>query len=206
MRDQRLAIAIAVIVVLALILTIDLTQHSWVDIGEGIGGWTTAAALIFVGLAFFQTRKQTHLMQQSIGRAWIGGGTDPLTQCKIAIRVDRLILYCKNYGQLPARVSGIRSAINESQLTKLQLRSAQENPLKQIIFPDNQGDFTTIQKVDIKSHEDKTIWIGFIVRYEATSESVGEYGIIGTYVSSQVGAAYFKQTDEWFEPSRDEYQ
>jgi hypothetical protein len=203
MRDQRLAIAIAVIVVLASILTIDFTQHSWVDIGEGIGGWTTAAALIFVGLAFFQTRKQTHLMQQSIGRAWIGGGTDPRTERKIVRNVDRLVLYCKNYGQLPARVSGVRSAISESQLTKLQLRSAQENPLKQIIFPDNQGEFTS-QKVDIKSHEDKTIWIGFIVRYEAISQSVGEYGIIGTYVSSHVGAAYFEHTDEWFEPSRDE--
>lgn len=149
---------------------------------------------------------ETNAPHATINRTGLDRRGNRSTQCKIAIRVDRLVLYCKNYGQLPARVSGVRSTINESELTKLQLRSAQENPLKQVIFPDNQGDFTTIQKVDIKSHEDKTIWIGFIVRYEATSESVGEYGIIGTYVSSQVGAAYFKQTDEWFEPSRDEYQ
>ena len=49
----------------------------------------------------------------------------------------------------------------------------------------------------VGNREDKTIWIGFIVRYEATSESVGEYGFIGTYVISPVGAS-FKQTDEWF--------
>jgi hypothetical protein len=95
-------------------------------------------------------------------------------------------------------VSWVKSAICESQLTELQVSTAPETPSEQIIFPNHQAQFSTRQKVDIKNREDKTIWVGFIVRYEATPESVGEYGIMEKYTSGPAGA-YFEQTGEWFE-------
>jgi hypothetical protein len=176
----------------------DETAPWWLDILTAAGGAATAAALFVVAYQAKLTRRQTDLMQQSIGRAWIGGGADPRFGLKVVRNVDRLVLYCKNYGQLPARISWVKSTISESQLNELQVRTAPENPSEQIIFPNHQVEFSTRQKVDIKHHEDKIIWVGFIVRYEATSESVGEYGIMEKYISGPAGA-YFEQTGEWFE-------
>lgn len=45
-------------------------------------------------------RGLARLMQEQIGRAWIGSGTDHGQ--KVSYEFDRLVLYCRNYGRIPA--------------------------------------------------------------------------------------------------------
>jgi hypothetical protein len=178
-----------------------MTLPLWVDYSQAIGGIATAIALGFIGIQTFTSRKQTALMQEQIGRAWIGGAIDSTRRSKVRYENDRFVLRCKNYGKIVARISWTKSVIGKFPLTKSDINKRPKNPTKKIIFPDHEEEFSTNENIGIdKSTEDVEIWFGFIVRYEGNSNP-GEYGIVGKYVrKNRLGS--FIHLDEWFEAKR----
>ena len=74
----------------------------WVDYFQAIGGLATAITLGFLGYQAILSKKQTALIQEQIG-TWIGASTESLNNPKVRKEGDRLVLYCKNYGNIPLR-------------------------------------------------------------------------------------------------------
>jgi Putative DNA-binding domain len=151
------------------------------------------------GLTGFLMNKD--LMQEQVGRAWIGPGTSPLNHQKVSYEFDQLALYCRNYGQHPAEVLWMKSCTSRSELTESDIRVTSGSP-STTIFPNQEHKFLT-DRVPLvspnESSQEIIIWFGFIVRYLAHSKDEGEYGILGTFHRNRI-ASWSEQTDEWFKP------
>lgn len=174
----------------------------WVDYFQAIGGLATAIALGFLGYQAILSKKQTGLIQEQIGRAWIGASTESLNEPKVRKEGDRLVLYCKNYGSIPAKIVWVKSAISESEVKDSDIHA--KSHTKTLIFPGHERNFSTGDYPSPpRPFQETGIWIGFIVRYDVPhSRNKGEYGILGKFFTNQTGAAYPSDTDEWFEPKR----
>jgi hypothetical protein len=175
---------------------------SWVEYFQAIGGLATAIALGFLGYQAILSKKQTGLIQEQIGRAWIGASTESLNSPKVRKEGDRLVLYCRNYGNIPAKTVWVKSAISESEIKDSDIHT--KSLTKTLIFPGHERNFSTGNyPFPARPFQETSIWFGFIVRYEVPhSRDKGEYGILGKFVTNQTGAAYPSDTDEWFESKR----
>lgn len=180
----------------------EMQPPSWIDVSQAIGGLATAAALFVIWFQARMTSRQTHIMEEQLGRAWIGPGSDIRTGQKISVNFNRLILHCKNYGQQPAEILWTKSIISNSEVTESIIRATSESPTDTIIFPNYPGEFQTGSDINIpvRPPQEVVIWFGFIVRYLVRTKDEGEYGIIGKFHFNLVGS-WPEQTKEWYKPS-----
>jgi ABC-type antimicrobial peptide transport system permease subunit len=220
MRNQRpcliltiLAIAVGVAVVV-LILSVVLTQQSWVDTAQAIGGIATAGALIFVGSQFFETRKQTSLMQ---GRAWIGvneeknGGISMSPGPDSSQEEKNLLVSFKNYGNAPAKLIKWRAKYNTTSILTAEfmedlLRSKSElgGELGQYVLPGKTSEILFSQIEALPGGLPKGSsgalnfkgkpWVGIALEYDAYG-SKGEYSFI---LEFKEHPKEFKKMDQGF--------
>lgn len=167
-------------------------MNSWVDISQAIGGLATAAGLIFVGIATFQTRKQTRLLQEQVGRAWIG--TEPGGVTLDSWSPPGLVVSFKNFGNVPAKLSNWKSklgdrnivVVEESHVYELK-RDVRESKagktLGQYVFPGNTAKITLLDvdgfaKIYGEDPNPNDAIIGVVIEYEDVNRLKAEYGFI----------------------------
>jgi hypothetical protein len=186
----------------------DERSTSWVDISQAIGGIATAGALIFVGFQTIQTRKQTRLMQEQIGRAWIGTEKGGISITPDPPLSPRLLVSFKNYGNVPAKVIKWRAKSNTAPLPTftefkeelLTSISFEFGELGQYVFPDKTMQIPLSHVEGLPGGLPKggsfrgKPWVGIVLEYEDVHRSKGEYGFI---LDLMVGGGISK-IDEWF--------
>jgi hypothetical protein len=165
----------------------------WVDVSQAIGAYATAGALIFVGVQTLLTRKQTRLMQEQVGRAWIGSEKEGIS---IIYDTDRLAVHCKNYGNVPSKLSNYRAKIHEvilgdnlhdvSNQIKNEIIAKKGSiffPLREYVFPDNITELTLYFRP--YSRQDQPTFqqgreyiVGVVIEYEDAHRIRGDYGFI----------------------------
>lgn len=167
----------------------ELISDDWrflFGVAGAVGSIATAAALFFLGWQALLTRAQLRTR-----RAWIASS-------KITIEFNQVVFFCRNYGELPAKILFTKSAVSDTtQLTETDIRAAQGNLETTIIFPDNEHLFHASGSVEIPAFQEKRIWFGFIVEYKSISGSIGEYGVIGEVHQTRI-ASETSKAREWF--------
>jgi hypothetical protein len=161
------------------------------------GSIATAAALFFVGWQVILTRNQVRLTREQIGRAWIRAAN-------IKVEFDQVILSCKNYGQLAAKILGVQACVSTvAQLKEPNIRAASTSTrtYMPMIFPNSEYEFSHPLPVKLMAYQEITFWFGFIVQYEyrrSNELETGEYGVLGEIRRMKTGAQEMS-VEEWFE-------
>jgi hypothetical protein len=161
------------------------------------GSIATAAALFFVGWQVILTRNQVRLTREQIGRAWIRAAN-------IKVEFDQVILSCKNYGHLPAKILGVQACVSTmAQLTEPDIRAASTSArtYMPMIFPNSEYEFPHPLPVKLMAYQEITFWFGFIVQYEyrrSNEIETDEYGVLGEIRRMKTGAQEMS-VEEWVE-------
>jgi hypothetical protein len=186
----------------------------WVDVSQAIGGIATAGALIFVGINTLLTRKQIRLMQEQVGRAWIGTEKGGISVTDIFDGPVDLIVRYKNYGNVPAKLLNWRSKSYlagkgkpkpKSEIKDEVLASKHRESLGQYVFPDNttQISLTIDEVVDATaptthSNDEDAYLVGISIEYEDVHHIRGEYGFIMLLESLGERGFQVSKINEWF--------
>jgi hypothetical protein len=160
----------------------------WFDVAQAVGGIATAGALVFVALQTRQTRNQTEIMREQLGRAYLGAAINPVTKSPdIAYYKQRNMIHLtlKNYGQPPANVLCYLSEVtSKKEITEEEIRKSIHSspPINQTIFPtvERPADVYLGDTISADVKENIT-FIGVIFQYgyyKFKDQKKGEYGFI----------------------------
>lgn len=124
-------------------------------------------------------------------RGWLVGS-------KIVIWYGRVVLFCRNYGEVPAKVLSVKSNASYSdEFTGSDIRAIDPNISTTIIFPDKEHEFSAAGVEGIQSHRKLNIRFGFIIEYEYLPGNIGEYGVIGEIHQTDYGVSETTRQTEW---------